>query len=166
MIVKCTSCLMWFDDSYRFVYCPHDTFAANDGENNFRHHPESYCDSRDPKDRKDGPTEPEAHAEAEDLTPQPAAPTYCSFCGADCTRSFLNFTPPDPRKDHVNPAAVICLLCVETAAFNIIQETADLYGELRVAIAKMEESNAMFTEVSDAAFQREMHRKLEKGFTK
>lgn len=33
---------MSFDDEYRTTICPHETFAANDGANNFAHHPESH----------------------------------------------------------------------------------------------------------------------------
>lgn len=41
MIVECPDCHAVFDDTYRWTFCPHDTFAANDGKNNFRHHVES-----------------------------------------------------------------------------------------------------------------------------
>jgi hypothetical protein len=30
-----------FDDEFRTTVCPHETFAANDGRNNFAHHPGS-----------------------------------------------------------------------------------------------------------------------------
>jgi hypothetical protein len=33
---------MAFEDKYRSTICPHDTFAANDGKNNFAHHPEAF----------------------------------------------------------------------------------------------------------------------------
>lgn len=46
MIVKCQHCPMWFEDSYRTTICPHDTFAANEGANNFRHHAEAYLGNR------------------------------------------------------------------------------------------------------------------------
>lgn len=42
MIVQCSTCAMYFDDAYRLTYCPHDTFAANDGSNNFAHYYDSY----------------------------------------------------------------------------------------------------------------------------
>lgn len=42
MIVKCGECSMFFEDEYRSTICPHETFAANDGCNNFAHHPEAY----------------------------------------------------------------------------------------------------------------------------
>ena len=42
MIVACDHCMRSFDDEFRWTICPHDTFAANDGQNNFRHHPESH----------------------------------------------------------------------------------------------------------------------------
>jgi len=42
MIVKCSDCEKYFDDEYRTTICPHETFPANDGENRFVHHPESY----------------------------------------------------------------------------------------------------------------------------
>jgi hypothetical protein len=42
MIVHCHECSRQFDDEFRSTICPHETFAANDGRNNFRHHPESY----------------------------------------------------------------------------------------------------------------------------
>jgi hypothetical protein len=37
----CTKCRAMFDDEFRTTICPHETFAANDGYNNFRHYPES-----------------------------------------------------------------------------------------------------------------------------
>lgn len=42
MIVTCSTCRRRFDDEYRWTICPHDTFAANDGKNNFAHHPEAF----------------------------------------------------------------------------------------------------------------------------
>lgn len=42
MIITCRTCAARFDDEFRSTICPHNTFAANDGENNFAHHPESY----------------------------------------------------------------------------------------------------------------------------
>jgi hypothetical protein len=44
MIVKCWICGKRFDDCYRTTICPHETFAANDGNNNFAHHPESFLE--------------------------------------------------------------------------------------------------------------------------
>lgn len=41
MIVICKDCDARYDDQYRTTICPHDTFAANDGQNHFAHHPES-----------------------------------------------------------------------------------------------------------------------------
>jgi hypothetical protein len=48
MIVQCEECLRHYDDEFRNTFCPHDTFLANDGHNNFAHHPESYI-SKEPK---------------------------------------------------------------------------------------------------------------------
>ncbi len=42
MIVRCEECKKYFEDEFRSYVCPHYTFAANDGNNNFAHHPESY----------------------------------------------------------------------------------------------------------------------------
>lgn len=42
MIVDCLNCSASFDDEFRTTICPHGTFAANDGKNNFAHHPESH----------------------------------------------------------------------------------------------------------------------------
>ena len=41
MIVTCDKCKARYDDEFRLTICPHDTFLANDGINNFAHHPES-----------------------------------------------------------------------------------------------------------------------------
>lgn len=41
MIIYCPNCPMKFDDEYRSTICPHHTFPANDGRNNFAHHPEA-----------------------------------------------------------------------------------------------------------------------------
>lgn len=42
MVVKCERCGARYDDEFRLTYCPHGTFAANDGANNFRHYTESF----------------------------------------------------------------------------------------------------------------------------
>lgn len=42
MIVQCQTCSRSFDDEFRSTICPHDTFLANDGQNNFAHYPDSY----------------------------------------------------------------------------------------------------------------------------
>jgi hypothetical protein len=41
VVVICEQCGARFEDEYRTTICPHGTFAANDGRNNFSHHPES-----------------------------------------------------------------------------------------------------------------------------
>lgn len=41
MKVWCPNCGACYEDIYRLKICPHDTFAANDGKNNFAHHPEA-----------------------------------------------------------------------------------------------------------------------------
>ena len=41
MIVTCERCKAQCDDEFLLTICPHDTFLANDGLNNFAHHPES-----------------------------------------------------------------------------------------------------------------------------
>lgn len=41
MIVFCSICSRLYDDEFRLTFCPHDTFPANDGHNNFSQHPES-----------------------------------------------------------------------------------------------------------------------------
>lgn len=42
MIVNCEKCKRKFDDEFRDTGCPHSTFAANDGHNNFKHYTDSY----------------------------------------------------------------------------------------------------------------------------
>lgn len=42
MIVKCDQCAKFYDDQFRNTDCPHDTFLANDGQNNFKYYPESW----------------------------------------------------------------------------------------------------------------------------
>lgn len=46
MIIKCLKCKKCFDDQFRVTDCPHDTFMANDGQNNFRHYHESYLSDK------------------------------------------------------------------------------------------------------------------------
>lgn len=48
MIVQCCKCSKWFDDEFRNTECDHDTFLANDGQNNFQHYPESWYSSHSP----------------------------------------------------------------------------------------------------------------------
>jgi len=47
MKVYCPQCDTRYDDEFRSTICPHDTFAANDGHNNFAHHPESLIERSD-----------------------------------------------------------------------------------------------------------------------
>jgi hypothetical protein len=46
MIVQCPQCGLAYNDEFRWTICPHETFAANDGKNNFHHHPESYLEKK------------------------------------------------------------------------------------------------------------------------
>lgn len=48
MIVKCLDCNKYFDDRFRVTMCPHETFMANDGQNNFKHYPESWLEECSP----------------------------------------------------------------------------------------------------------------------
>lgn len=48
MIVFCIAYTKYFDDEYRSTLCPHNTFPANDGNNNFHVHADSYLDSVPP----------------------------------------------------------------------------------------------------------------------
>lgn len=45
MIVKCEACSQEFDDEFRSTICPHDTFYANNGRNEFAHHPKAFLSS-------------------------------------------------------------------------------------------------------------------------
>jgi hypothetical protein len=44
----CPNCDTRYDDTFRLTICPHETFAANDGQNNFSHHPESFIVENSP----------------------------------------------------------------------------------------------------------------------
>lgn len=62
MIITCPhGCGALLDDEFRSTVCPHGTFAANDGRNNFRHHPEAYLE---PTPANASPTSQEASPEA------------------------------------------------------------------------------------------------------
>ena len=45
MIVRCEKCGRRYEDEFRLSCCPHYTFAANDGQNNFAHHAESFIEA-------------------------------------------------------------------------------------------------------------------------
>lgn len=47
MIVQCEECKLKYDDEFRIITCPHDTFLANDGQNNFKHYTHSYLEKKD-----------------------------------------------------------------------------------------------------------------------
>jgi len=49
MIVKCEKCSIYYNDTYRFTFCPHDAFSANDGNNNFKVHEDSYRSNQPPR---------------------------------------------------------------------------------------------------------------------
>lgn len=48
MIVRCDKCEKYFNDVYRFTFCPHKTFLANDGTNHFDYYDESYISKNPP----------------------------------------------------------------------------------------------------------------------
>jgi hypothetical protein len=48
MIIRCQACNKYFEDVFRSVMCPHDTFMANDGNNNFAKHEDSYLSQTAP----------------------------------------------------------------------------------------------------------------------
>lgn len=48
MIVQCENCKVWFEDVYRSYVCPHRAFPANDGQNNFQVHEDSYLSTQAP----------------------------------------------------------------------------------------------------------------------
>lgn len=48
MIVKCEECPKYYDDEFRDTTCPHNTFLANDGQNNFKHYPEAWLSDKHP----------------------------------------------------------------------------------------------------------------------
>lgn len=48
MIIRCLTCNRYFDDEFRNIVCPHATFLANDGRNNFNHYPESWLGDKVP----------------------------------------------------------------------------------------------------------------------
>jgi hypothetical protein len=55
VIVDCIyGCGARFDDEYRTTICPHGTFAANDGRNNFQHHPEAFLNVADSTSAAEG----------------------------------------------------------------------------------------------------------------
>lgn len=54
MIIKCEHCSKFYDDQFRSTVCPHDTFSANDGQNNFRHYPESWLADKEPSRESHG----------------------------------------------------------------------------------------------------------------
>lgn len=43
---------MFFEDEYRFTFCPHEAFLANDGRNNFAVHHEAYLSPEELDDRQ------------------------------------------------------------------------------------------------------------------
>lgn len=49
MIVQCHRCNKYFDDEYRSYVCPHNAFSANNGQNNFTVHDDSYLSPNPPK---------------------------------------------------------------------------------------------------------------------
>ncbi len=48
MIIKCLYCNKYFDDQFRLWQCPHNTFMANDGQNNFKFYPEAWLADHSP----------------------------------------------------------------------------------------------------------------------
>jgi hypothetical protein len=48
MIIQCSDCKKHYDDEFRWTQCPHNTFAANDGHNNFKHYSASWLGDKPP----------------------------------------------------------------------------------------------------------------------
>lgn len=49
MIVQCDKCKMFYDDQFRYITCNHDTFSANDGQNNFTFYDKSWYSKEMPQ---------------------------------------------------------------------------------------------------------------------
>lgn len=49
MIIKCSNCPKFYDDQFRLTICPHNTFSANDGWNNFGYYPASWLADYEPR---------------------------------------------------------------------------------------------------------------------
>lgn len=49
MIIQCDQCKKYYDDEFRNTTCPHDTFLANDGQNNFKHYNDAWLNDNLPK---------------------------------------------------------------------------------------------------------------------
>lgn len=60
MVVRCLICKVWFDDEFRSTICLHDTFPANDGQNNFEFHEDSYLSETEPPTDRDWELSPES----------------------------------------------------------------------------------------------------------
>lgn len=48
MIIHCATCFYFYDDEFRNTGCPHTTFMANDGQNNFKEYSESWYSVNEP----------------------------------------------------------------------------------------------------------------------
>lgn len=91
MIVECPECHGRYDDTYRWTICPHGTFAANDGQNNFAHHPESYIDA------PDYPRKPDGTLDIEEMSRMIALKLKSSSeFAAECQSDIDNFFKPSP----------------------------------------------------------------------
>jgi len=66
MIVKCVKCKMFYDDEFRYTICPHKTFLANDGKNNFKVNEDAYLSKHNP-----------------------AKTVRCTYCGTEFTDEEL-----------------------------------------------------------------------------
>lgn len=51
MVRQCEKCKKWFEDVFRLTFCPHDTFLANDGNNNFFVHEDAYLSDKEPSNK-------------------------------------------------------------------------------------------------------------------
>lgn len=66
MIIQCEQCSKYYDDEFRNTSCPHNTFSANDGQNNFKHYPDAWLSDRFPKRGFSDPAFEHGHASEHD----------------------------------------------------------------------------------------------------
>ena len=137
MIVECPDCHRTLDDTYRSTLCPHETFAANDGKNNFAHHPEAHLSAPARRHASDMVREFQEVYEAPILS-TPAFPSHdrCALRERILEEEWIELCEAQAKRDIVEVADALADMLY------IIHGTALEYGiPLDAVVEEVHRSN-------------------------
>lgn len=116
MRVFCNNCHCDYDDEFRTTVCPHQTFPANDGSNNFEYHDHSPIRRLYNPDRIQHPAGDSYDPNTMQWTPEELRKIEARSNPYERPTAFVTFPADDPEPAPVQYTA-LCIMCVVGSCF-------------------------------------------------